>query len=324
MSIALRKKGFTLIELLVVISILALLIAMLIPTLSQAKEVARFTVCKAYMKTAATGWHGFAATHDNRFPGQGYSRSESQPILWPQILNREFYHGNDPAFYPPKYVSVAGYQDEPTCGPLVKFWDWLDPLQGPEVYKRYTCCPTFRNWANAEWQRPWIANDHAVGGHYGVGPNPWYDLMSPTNPFYGDGVMLPDNRVPHPVYRSENGGSYALGRKIDTWASASTKYLMWEAEAGNDMDRYEGLDNNGTLTIIGTRAAPGNWPPPWCVVNLSSGTYSGEVAFRHLLGADRALWQAKARAPVLYVDGHVGEWNPNQRMYTQANFDPAL
>ena len=45
-----RKRAFTLIELLVVIAIIALLLAILMPGLRRAKELAREVVCKSHLQ----------------------------------------------------------------------------------------------------------------------------------------------------------------------------------------------------------------------------------------------------------------------------------
>ena len=49
-----RSKGFTLIELLVVVAIIALLVSMLLPTLSRARELARRAICRTNQKGIGT------------------------------------------------------------------------------------------------------------------------------------------------------------------------------------------------------------------------------------------------------------------------------
>lgn len=61
-----NQKGFTLIELLVVISIIALLVAILMPALNVARQQATGVVCLANCKTLATTWTMYASDNDGR------------------------------------------------------------------------------------------------------------------------------------------------------------------------------------------------------------------------------------------------------------------
>ena len=66
----LRSRGFTLIELLVVISIIALLIALLLPAVKRARDAARVAVCLSNERQQAVAMATYQADHDAAFaPG---------------------------------------------------------------------------------------------------------------------------------------------------------------------------------------------------------------------------------------------------------------
>ena len=58
-----QRKAFTLVELLVVVSIIAILIAVLLPSLSHAREASRRTACLSNMRQLAVGWISYALDH---------------------------------------------------------------------------------------------------------------------------------------------------------------------------------------------------------------------------------------------------------------------
>ncbi len=66
-----KKTGFTLIELLVVVAIIALLIAILLPSLAKAREAAKRTVCGQNVKGILGACNVYARDNDNWWPTVG-------------------------------------------------------------------------------------------------------------------------------------------------------------------------------------------------------------------------------------------------------------
>jgi len=63
-----NKKGFTLIELLVVVAIIAVLIALLLPALGQARQSARMIQCQSLLTNIGKGMMYYANEYNDRLP----------------------------------------------------------------------------------------------------------------------------------------------------------------------------------------------------------------------------------------------------------------
>jgi len=70
-----NSRGFTLVELLVVISIIALLISILLPSLRSAREQAKLVVCKANIRSLAQATNVYLADGEGRTPAGHYNNA---------------------------------------------------------------------------------------------------------------------------------------------------------------------------------------------------------------------------------------------------------
>ena len=85
-SLLQRKRSFTLIELLVVIAIIAILAAMLLPALNNARESARKIACLSQLKTMASATLMYADQNGERIPPGLRYNSWSAGNFWWSIL----------------------------------------------------------------------------------------------------------------------------------------------------------------------------------------------------------------------------------------------
>ena len=283
------------IELLVVFAIIALRLSRLMPALSRVKQVTRKVICKSNLRNASSGIIGFASEHEGRFPGKADSPLEYWSPIWAQLVNREFYHNNDPDIYP-----TSAFGDEPTCGPLLRFWTFWSPdyYDNSKLNKKWTTCTEYKAWGTPTgssniWSRPWIMNRIANGGA-DWGGQPWHGQY---------GKLLPD---PHVIHRSYD--AYALGTRQEMFRNPSGTFLVWEGERGSDITHIPSDVSGGTPPLDSDPSYA-----PWTA-------YFGFWAFRHMLPSDRNMYMQSARANILYVDGHVGELSPSVPYALRKNY----
>lgn len=138
------RRAFTLIELLVVVAIVALLISILLPGLSRAKERAKAVQCVANLRQIGTVMHMYFTDHNNWFP---YEKRNELRYL------HGFYYGGHPGRRVWWGYNNLNFRDTPAGRPFNPYlysdlpsWDvranqdralWIYVRQVMEVYE----CP---------------------------------------------------------------------------------------------------------------------------------------------------------------------------------------
>jgi len=159
-----QKRAFTLIELLVVISVIALLMAILMPVLNKAREQGMRAVCLANLKNLHSAWYMYAMDSDDRLVYTCYNAA-ANPV-----------DGDGNGKY--GWIGSVGGWDDLTLEKRIerlkdgRLWRYL---QQPDVY----CCPSSERYEAVTYSM--------IGAMNGWGPRNfpeavadglWHKIMS--------------------------------------------------------------------------------------------------------------------------------------------------
>ena len=281
-----RGRGFTLIELLVVIAIIAVLMALLLPAVQQAREAARRTQCKNNLKQIGLALHNY---HDvaNAFPPGFIQGDLSNPALhrglgWGAMLLP--YIDQSPLYNKLSFVAGVG-PGTPEWKTIIPAWQCPSDNQlsgdatygatGPGSCTGGSGCSSITTQAACvtpcTWSAPPVSTGFAAKGTY-VG-NYGSLAFNNTATQWGNGTEFGNSRVNIRDMTDGTSNTFATGERAMKAGPAT-----WAGVRGDD----DNSKANGRLVLGSTASGLPN-------SSSTTGFSSNHVGGCHMLLCDGSV-----------------------------------
>jgi prepilin-type N-terminal cleavage/methylation domain-containing protein len=172
------QLGFSLIELLVVLSTIALLVAILVPSLRRAREQSRLTACKKQLHNIGTGTLLYANEHDSYLP-IGDQLDNPHRRLIDALASGAFVTDVENYYCPSETLKDFRYSEENAeAGRISYFYFSCEKASTNRLVS------TFLRW-NVKWPR--LIRDHWASGTWVISDR-WMSGEPTTHQFYNKGI----------------------------------------------------------------------------------------------------------------------------------------
>jgi len=237
------RRAFTLIELLVVISIIALLIAILLPALASARDAGRRSICLTNNKSIATASIAFTVDNKGLLPHRidrnGDIVGSGAPSLyaggfhndggtehWGEVLITDYLEGAD--------FDQFNAPDVMYCPSNLNGGETWRPDYAPNWrLSDYAYYPTLAEMFGLGGGPSWIATD--ISGN-SVGTTPVYEQAPSDQPLSGDAMFRFQLGSPNEWWVASHIGR---GKGINSYAASSGSSQISEPEGGHQ-SHYDG------------------------------------------------------------------------------------
>jgi len=245
---AARRPAFTLIELLVVVSIIALLIGIIIPTLQIARDKAKDTACQANQRSLVQAWHSFIA-EKRRFPNDDDARS---PTDLPPIGGR---WGGATTKLKDAYGRVVTMQDRPLneyvgldSATRTRLNAFRCPRDNGAIYAGYNFDLRQADGLATEY----VDDDGSDNSLFFIEGNSYYAndwVWANVGAFSGAGTMhwnhfnVPDQVLVYPsdtMCIADGGAAYSLSMTPEQRANYGVKLAWWHGDDAAFMGMWDG------------------------------------------------------------------------------------
>jgi prepilin-type N-terminal cleavage/methylation domain-containing protein/prepilin-type processing-associated H-X9-DG protein len=176
-----RSKAFTLIELLVVVAIIALLISILLPSLSRARELSKRTVCASNLRGIGQAMYIYAQDGD-KFPvTTGYKTGGTNHVTWGIYRTLQPSTTATPSVSSDLWVLVYANNSTPKQFTCPSTADQPDPAQDTLAYF------DFKSGVNLSYAYQFQHdNDRPI---LGTSDDPTFPIAADSNPYVKGGVQ---------------------------------------------------------------------------------------------------------------------------------------